>query len=1055
MNTRRPSQRVAATGSAGRRSRVSALKPLVVALTAINACLFVSLYGSQGEGRTLFSAYVVRDTAYRLSDLYLLQKVATQVERDYVDKERIRPEVMFEAALDQIQRDIPEVLFRVALDRRELDITVDEAHRTVKLPRIESLQDVVTSLRSALEFVEQHLYSDMPMQEVEYAAINGFLSVLDPHSILLPPEMAREMDVQIQGEFGGLGITISLRGEERLLTIIATLPDTPAARAGLKPGDRILQIEDESTINMTLDEAVSKLRGAVHTPVTILVERQGWEQPRSLTIVRGTIRIHSVSSRMLDGHIGYVRIKSFQHNTANDLRRALDRLDTETVSGLRGLVLDLRGNPGGPLAQAIEVADTFVARGTIVSTVKGSDGEVEDEAARQRGTQPLYPLAVIVDAESASASEIVAGALKNLDRGVVVGDRTFGKGSVQNLYGYPNDAKLKLTMAKYLTPGRKSIQSLGIVPDIGLAPVYFDGTTSHLYTGLPVYRESDLDSHLEGDEEATETPTFVVRYFSEEAFGWGDGAASGEDSLEEPDDGAAGTLEATPDNPPLDDFQVQFAHDLLVAAGRPTRSETLAAASHFLDSVTAEQEGRIQAQFAEQGIDWSPAGSSVAASLRAGISFVPAEVTAGEKLEVHVSISNEGETPAFQVRAETESELAVLDAMEFLFGRVDPGETVSATRTVRPPVNLFSLAEPVRLKVYQDAEVPVVEVEHPVRVGARPRSRFAYSLVVVDDGSGLSRGNGDGRIQPGEDIDLLLILRNIGGAPAVKAFSKLSTRSGKYVRLRRGTVSFPEVGVGEWVAGRFSFSVKPGFRGRTIRAEIVSGDRTFLLTPPERVVLSVEAALPTVVEEAPGRVTGRGDGPLEFRECAGKGCSLFLVASAEAVLDVTGKLPGWLRVRVPVGADTASAWVASDTVRWVSDSRPISGTEEFKTLFRTVPPQVVSRLPDLEVSGDVQEIEIQGDVLDDTSIHAFYVFVNDHKQVFRVVDPAEWSRTPDGQVRWRFSQKVPLDEGSNVIEVWAQDAQQHEAMDVFQVYRCSECSGLVARSVFAASGARD
>ncbi len=633
MKMRRTSLHGPRPGPRRKTARRSALQPLVIVLTLLNGALFLALY-NQGVGGPLFASYVARDSTYRLSDLYLFQKVVSQVERDYVDKQRVRPRAMFQATLEQIERDIPEVLFRFESDSDRVDTTVDTYHKTIPVGDIRTLSDVVTALRSVLEFVEQHLYSDMPMQEVEYAAINGFLSTLDPHSLLLPPDMAREMDVQIQGEFGGLGVTISLRGEDRVLTVISVLPDTPADRAGLKPGDRILQVEDESTINMSLDEAVSKLRGPVNSPVTVLVARSSWDRPRSVTVIRDIIRVHSVVGHLLDDNVGYVWVKTFQHNTADDLADTLDDLADQSGDGLRGLVVDLRGNPGGPLAQAIEVADLFLDKGTIVSTVRGRDGKVEDEAARARGTQPAYPMAVIVDAESASASEIVAGALKNLDRAVVVGETTFGKGSVQNLYAYPNDAKLKLTIAKYLTPGRQSIQCSGIVPDLELFPVYVDDDTVYAYTSPPVFREVDLDSHFEADAEAADRPLRQIRYLVDRGatgvVGQGNSADVESDKGDGVDSQEAGATAEADEPDPWEDFQVRFARKLLLAAGHPTRSATLAAAPSFLDDEVKAQQERILKQFAAQGIDWSPGLGGSSASLQAALSIAPSDVTAGE-----------------------------------------------------------------------------------------------------------------------------------------------------------------------------------------------------------------------------------------------------------------------------------------------------------------------------------------------------------------------------------------------------------------------------------------
>ncbi len=398
-------------------------------------------------------------------------------------------------------------------------------------------------------------------------------------------------------------------------------------------------------------------------------------------------------------------------------------------------------------------------------------------------------------------------------------------------------------------------------------------------------------------------------------------------------------------------------------------------------------------------------------------------------------MTNAGDVPAYRVRAETESEVGVLDTTEFLFGRIDPGQTVNRTRSITVPAALYSLAEPVSVKVFQNVDAPATETRASVHIAARPTPQFAYTLTVVDDGSGLSRGNGDGRIQPGEDIDVLLVARNIGAVPVTKAFAKLSNTSGKYVDVRRGTLSFPKVEPGAWVSGRFSLSVKSSYRRSTVRAELVFGDSLFAMTPSERVVLPVDAELPPLVEETPGRVAARGDGLLEIHSCAGEPCAPFMVASPDAVLDVTGKLPGWLRVQVPVGDESALGWVPLEAVRWLPDFRHVSTGEEFQPLFRTVPPRVVVHYPDLEVGHAVDTIVFSGEVVDDASIHAFYLFVNGRKKVFQVVDEREWARDPDGRVRWHFSQEVPLEEGSNLIEVWAQDAEQHQGMDLFQVYR--------------------
>ena len=237
----------------------------------------------------------------------------------------------------------------------------------------------------------------------------------------------------------------------------------------LRAQDRITRIESESTINMDLDEAVSKMRGAPGSSVTITVDRDGWDSPRDYTIVRDRIKPARVKGELLDGGIAWVAIPSFHEQVDAQLEETLGRLSREAgPAGLKGLVLDLRENPGGYLHQAIAVSDRFLDHGTIVSTVERDGKNREQRNAKESGTEPDYPMAVLTSGNSASAAEIVAGALKNDERAVIIGERTFGKGSVQNLYSFSDGSRLKLTVARYLTPGDHSIQNVGIPPDIEL-----------------------------------------------------------------------------------------------------------------------------------------------------------------------------------------------------------------------------------------------------------------------------------------------------------------------------------------------------------------------------------------------------------------------------------------------------------------------------------------------------------------------------------------------------------------------------------------------------------
>lgn len=366
-----------------------------------------------------------------------------------------------------------------------------------------------------ISVVERNYVEETDAKELIYSAIKGMINSLDPHSTFMTAEEYKEMQVDTKGEFGGLGIQISIR--DGILTIIAPIEDTPAWNAGLKAGDKIVKIEGESTKDMTIHEAVSKMRGPKGTEITISIMREGWKQPKDFTITRDIIKIKSVKSKVLEGDIGYVKITQFQQRTASDLEKALEKLNKE---GVTALILDLRNNPGGLLNSAVDVSSKFLPHGKLVVYIKGRDGEKAEY--HTSGRSPVaedLPMVVLVNPGSASASEIVAGAMKDWKRAVVLGEQTFGKGSVQTVVPLSDGSGLRITTAKYYTPKGTSIQSTGITPDITVKLSASEGQKEH-----PVVREKDLEGHLDNDQgaevenggEGEEPETSVFRPVSED-----------------------------------------------------------------------------------------------------------------------------------------------------------------------------------------------------------------------------------------------------------------------------------------------------------------------------------------------------------------------------------------------------------------------------------------------------------------------------------------------------------------------------------------------------------
>jgi carboxyl-terminal processing protease len=353
-----------------------------------------------------------------------------------------------------------------------------------------------------LSIVKKNYVEDIETKSLVSGAINGMLHSLDPHSAYLTPDLYKELQSDTQGRFGGLGIEITVKGG--VLTVVSPIEDTPAAKAGIKPGDQIFKIEDEFTKDMTLVDAVKKMRGIKGTKINLTIRREGANDLIDLSLVRDVIRVQSVRSRTLEPGYGYVRLAQFQERSDRDVQRALEKLAAEKP-GMKGLVLDLRNNPGGLLTQAVRVSDLFLDSGLIVYTEGRIEAQKQKYFAQKDGTWADFPIVVLVNGGSASASEIVAGALQDHKRAVVLGTKTFGKGSVQTILPLDDNSALRLTTARYFTPLGRSIQATGIVPDIVVeSAAVQEGKTEE--RRRPGVREENLPGHLQNPQQNS-TPT--------------------------------------------------------------------------------------------------------------------------------------------------------------------------------------------------------------------------------------------------------------------------------------------------------------------------------------------------------------------------------------------------------------------------------------------------------------------------------------------------------------------------------------------------------------------
>ena len=353
-----------------------------------------------------------------------------------------------------------------------------------------------------LAIVQKNYVEDVTTEQLIDGAINGMLTSLDPHSAYLTPDLYKELQVDTKGTFGGLGIEITVRNS--VLTVVSPIEDTPAYRAGVKAGDMIIKIDGQFTKDMTLVDAVKKMRGPKGTKVMLSIKREGVNEIFDVSMVREIIKIQSVKSKTLEKGYGYIRVTQFQERTDGDVERVLEGWTRE--GGLEGVVLDLRNDPGGLLTQAVKVADTFLDSGLIVYT----DGRLENQKqkyfAHRPGSFVDFPMVVLVNGGTASASEIVAGALQDHKRAIILGTTTFGKGSVQTILPLDDNSALRLTTAKYYTPSGRSIQATGIVPDIVMDNVLMTRATSGDRRGGMPLREENLPRHFERPQGSRSEP---------------------------------------------------------------------------------------------------------------------------------------------------------------------------------------------------------------------------------------------------------------------------------------------------------------------------------------------------------------------------------------------------------------------------------------------------------------------------------------------------------------------------------------------------------------------
>jgi carboxyl-terminal processing protease len=1004
---------------------------------------------------------------YALSKALVVQRTLELISDEYVDPKRVVPRDLLVASLNAVQRDIAQVLVQTENGGNAVRVRADDKEIRLDISDVKGPWDVLRHVRTVFGFLETNLKDapDIDLREVEYAACNGMLRTLDPHSVLFSPEAFKDFNVTTSGKFGGLGIVISIR--DKTLTVMSTMPGTPAGKAGLQRFDRIIQINGESTTTMGINEAVQRLRGDPDTEVTLVIRRDGKDGFASKTfkLTREEIHVSSVESKGLDDGIGYVRLKQFAETTAPDMVAAMREL--RATGHDKGLVLDLRGNPGGLLEQAKKVVDAFVKEGVIVVSEGRKEGR-EELAAKDDRSEPGYPIVVLINSGSASASEIVAGALKNLDRAVIVGETSFGKGSVQKVERNipPEGAALKITIAQYLTPGDISIQSVGIPPDIELDPMTVDLQELDLDADAPLLRERDLSAHL-SNAKAKEggRPLETVKY-----------------ALSREDRAALRERGGDPDDQFALDFQINFARRFLKAVGPITdkRAELVKKAKPMIDTVRAEELEKVKAELAKiGGVDWSDATDpkEVATGFDASkikVTVEPskpgAEVVAGEPLELKVTVQNDGTVPLYRLRAQTKSDAAIFDGKELVFGKIEPGKSRTwttplgfcetegskpgsttpapkdAPRICRVPRDTVTRADAIKLKFEEAHEHVPAAAEVRTTVKALLRPSFAYAYQVIDD----VEGNHDGLLQLGEKASMYVTVKNVGDGKSYETEASIKNLSGDGLFLKDARFDLSNMAPGEERRVRFTFDVQKAMLQQPTpneaKVQFTVRDADLREAATERVVMPIEAPITLATSTGVFRTNGA---PVSLFTAPRDGERPFGELPKDGALAVNGSYGDYLRVELggarfafvkkangklgggplppppkPAKAVTSSSAKAAGSAEATAPTAPV---QAWLDLLSHSPPSIEVEAPELVTRSD--KIKLKGTASDGDRVLDVYAFVGARKVFYRS------NRSGADSKKESFEMELPLRPGVNYVSVWARESSDSVQRRVFVVRR--------------------
>jgi len=731
-----------------------------------------------------------------VSEHTLVAEVLMHLQLDYIDSEKLEPELLLEGALTELERMVPEVWVETQLHQSDsiqtLQVNVGNEKTFLSILQLQELYDLHFVLQKLKKYLLQ-MDLQLTKSRIEQIFANGILHQLDEYSVLLPKEIFHEFNINLGGHFAGVGLVVGMRNG--YLTVITPMDGSPASKAGMLPLDRIVEVDGEKTEHMTLDEILHRLRGEIGSPVKLSVLRKGHSKALQFVLHREQIQVESVVIYELGSEgksVKYARIKNFQIETSQELKNKLgDLKNTE------GLILDLRNNPGGLLEEAVKVSDLFLEwKKRIVSTKSSSESTTH--YSKQLFANENYltiPIIVLINHGSASASEIVAAALQQNERAIVIGQPSFGKGTVQTVWDLKKGYGLKLTVGEYLTPSGHSIHRIGVVPNLQLNPVSIPvkkADSQNVTQTTKTFENQNLPD--------LQSPVDLERFYMISGFE-GEKTNNSEDSIK--------IRYLSRHSKQFDESQIVDKNVITAKLKEGIAIETARRAlmhwnaeniKRVLQQISLETEqkelAKITGALAVHGIDWSlnpflksPAGENLKLSWSA-------ETISDDLLQLDVQLKNEGLIDAQRLIIVTKSSNGLLDGLEFPIGRLLPEKIETRSVNINISAGMMDETEPVELIIFDHNFQKIKSFKEQLRFPEKPVTFFRVSMKIFDNGEFGSEGNGDGKVQSGETIALSFKITNMSKKLIPELMFNIKGTEGSF-RINRGKIVlknlYPEI----------------------------------------------------------------------------------------------------------------------------------------------------------------------------------------------------------------------------------------------------------------------